>query len=358
VTIVAVRSVRKAFSEVLAVNDVSLDVQQGEFVSILGPSGCGKTTLLRMIAGLERPDSGGVFIQEHDVTFLPPNRRPTNLVFQHGALFPHKSVYENIAYPLERQRKSRTEINARVDSMLALVRLEGFARRRPSQLSGGQARRVALARALAARPMVLLLDEPLSGLDLQLRKEMQLELRTIHQEVGTTFMYVTHDQEEALVMSDRVVVMHEGQIVQDGSPSTIYTEPANVFVAAFIGETNLLAGELVALDHGFVEVELAGSQRIRARAADNARSGRVMVSIRPELIRLESSPEASNTANQVSGHIEETVYLGNVVRVRVRADGGIHLWAELPASTGSRFARSGAAVTAAWQPGDGRVLPS
>src|SRR6187431_2510774 len=230
----------KRFGAVRAVDGVTVDVTPGEFFSLLGPSGCGKTTTLRMIGGFELPTAGRILLRERDVTYDPPDKRPVNMVFQHYALFPHLNVGDNIAFGLKRRKVDRAEIERRVTEVLALVRLEGYQRRRPNQLSGGQQQRVALARALVNRPNVLLLDEPLGALDLKLRRQLQVELKRIQSEVGITFVYVTHDQEEALTMSDRIAVMDAGRVLQVGSPQEVYDEPDSSFVAGFVGVSNLL----------------------------------------------------------------------------------------------------------------------
>jgi spermidine/putrescine transport system ATP-binding protein len=255
---VELREVSKRFGEVEAVHQVSLQIREGEFFSLLGPSGCGKTTTLRMIAGFERPDAGEILIRGQRMNEVPPFHRPVNTVFQHYALFPHMTVFENVAFGLEMKRLPREEIRRRVAEALRLVRLTGLENRYPRQLSGGQQQRVALARALVNRPAVLLLDEPLGALDLKLRKEMQLELKNLQHQVGITFIYVTHDQEEAMTMSDRIAVMNQGRVLQVGTPVEIYERPATRFVADFIGETNFLEGRLVAFEEGYARVEVEG----------------------------------------------------------------------------------------------------
>jgi len=237
---IVVRNIVKRFGTTMALNDCSLEVAAGEFVALLGPSGCGKTTLLRVIGGFLVQDAGRVFVHGQPMDGLPPNKRPVNTVFQTYALFPHKDVFGNIAFPLEVAKVPKTERADRVHEMLALMRLEALADRPVTKLSGGQSQRVALARALATRPKVLLLDEPLAALDLKLRKAMQLELRKIHEQLGTTFLYVTHDQEEALTMSDRIVLMRDGVMVQEGPPEAVYDRPANRFASDFLGEANLI----------------------------------------------------------------------------------------------------------------------
>ncbi|NHB75188.1 ABC transporter ATP-binding protein [Rhodobacter calidifons] len=280
---ISARNVVKAFGQgsgvVRALDDVSVDIRQGEFFTLLGPSGCGKTTLLRLIAGFEMPTEGTILLDGTDITTLPPNRRPVNTVFQSYALFPHLTVAQNISFGLEMLGKPASEVKARTAAMLALVKLEAMAGRKTSQLSGGQQQRVALARALAPQPKVLLLDEPLSALDLKLRKEMQIELKRLQLETGITFIFVTHDQEEALTMSDRIAVMSAGKIQQVGSAKDIYIHPKNRFVASFIGETNFL--------HGTAEagaIRLATGERIDVPGLPAG--GEATVSVRPEQVRL------------------------------------------------------------------------
>lgn len=353
---VTIERISRAFGEMQAVDDVSLEIEAGEFLSILGPSGCGKTTLLRMIAGLEHPDEGRILIDERDVTDLPPNKRPTNLVFQRGALFPHKTVFENVAYPLERSRRRRDEIAGLVDEALRMVRLGDLGRRRPSELSGGQAQRVALARALVSKPAVLLLDEPLSALDLALRKEMQPELRRLQDTLGTTFVYVTHDQEEALTMSTRIVIMRGGRIVQIGSPREIYEQPGSVFASTFVGESNLLLGEVTGSGDGLVSVRAAGRE-LRVAGEPAAAGSSAALSIRPERIAcLPAGAEPAGDANRLPGTVREVVFLGNRVRASVSC-GELTLWVERsPAAAEAALLVEGAAVTLGWEAGDARLI--
>jgi spermidine/putrescine transport system ATP-binding protein len=291
---VELRHVTKRFGEVTAVNNIDLNIQKGEFFSLLGPSGCGKTTTLRMIAGFEQPTEGEVAINGQQVAGIPAYKRPVNTVFQSYALFPHMTVAENVAFGLEMKKVAKAEIRRRVDEVLALVRLPQMGDRKPAQLSGGQRQRIALARALVNRPQVLLLDEPLGALDLKLRKAMQLELKQIQSEVGITFIYVTHDQEEALTMSDRIAVMSDGLVQQVGSPREIYEHPANRFVAHFIGETNFVNGRIIAIDD-FVTIDLNGAtaQGVGNSLPHRRSGGRnleidqsVSLAIRPEKISL------------------------------------------------------------------------
>ncbi len=333
---VRVEGVTKSFGDVSAVNDVSLAIADGAFVSLLGPSGCGKTTLLRIIAGFERPDTGRILVHGQDITSLPPEKRPMNLVFQRGALFPHMTVAKNVGYSLRTRGVGREEIAARVNDALALVRLPGMAERMPSQLSGGQAQRVALARALVGEPSVLLLDEPLAALDLKLRKEMQLELRRIQQTLGRTFLYVTHDQEEALVMSDRIVVMSDGRFVEDGTPEQVYSRPTSLFASSFIGETNQMPGELTLVTGRVGKVLLDGGLTATGTLSSGPVTvgSPVMITLRPEHVSI-----ARPGATQPSGchaspaHVIEVVYVGSRTRVKCRIANGIELWAEVAPSS-------------------------
>lgn len=297
-------SVSRYFGEVKAVDQVDLEIRDGEFFSMLGPSGSGKTTCLRMIAGFDRPTAGRIYLYGQDVSNLPPYERNVNTVFQDYALFPHMNVGDNVAYGLMVKKVPKPERMRRVEEMLELVQLSGYAGRKPSQLSGGQRQRVALARALINHPKVLLLDEPLGALDLKLRQQMQVELKSIQQRVGITFIFVTHDQEEAITMSDRIAVFNHGRIEQVGSPSEIYEKPASTFVAGFVGTSNLVSGE--------VAKRLTGSEQT--------------FSIRPEKIHLGSAHEAvSGDAIVVDGVVRDVVYLGLYTRYLVEIDGGIDL---------------------------------
>jgi len=319
--IVTFKNINKRFGEVVALNDINLDVQAGEFLSLLGPSGCGKTTLLRTCAGLETPDTGQVFLEGKDVTEQPPYHRPVNMVFQRWALFPHKTVAENIAFGLALKKVPTSEIKKRVKAMLDLVKMDGYQDRYPKQLSGGQAQRIAVARALVLQPKVLLLDEPLGSLDLKLRKEMQIELINIHNRLGMTFIYVTHDQEEALTMSNRVVVMNSGRIIQDGAPAEIYQRPNSVFAAQFIGEGIFFRGRVIELDRKICRVETAHFQIICASSPGITISQEITVCIRPERVRINCLPNA-NTDNQIDGQITNTIFKGPAVHYQVEIPGG------------------------------------
>ncbi|HEY5578854.1 MAG TPA: ABC transporter ATP-binding protein [Acidimicrobiia bacterium] len=348
--------VTKHFADVVAVDHVFLDIDRGEFFSLLGPSGCGKTTTLRMIAGLEFPSSGTIRLLGEDISDLPVHRRDTNMVFQNYALFPHLTVFENVAFGLEVRRVPKVETRERVRTMLDLVRLSGMERRKPRQLSGGQQQRVALARALIMDPPVLLLDEPLGALDQKLRKEMQLELKHIQREVGITFVYVTHDQEEALTMSDRIAVMNGGRVLQVDQPSALYDRPASRFVADFIGTSNFLTGRVVGGGAESLEIEVPQVGRIHVSGSSPADPGQsVTVSVRPERIRL----GPSGTGNTARGLLDEVVFVGNDTLFLVRLGNGQQLQVREQnqgpvAQTNAR--RPGSEVDVAWSPASTTLL--
>jgi len=347
---VTLEGVSKRFETVTAVDDVSLEVRSGEFFSLLGPSGCGKTTSLRMIAGFERPDAGRILIGDADVTETPPHRRPVNTVFQSYALFPHLSVEQNVAFGLRFASVSKDEGRRRVQEVLELVRLGGFERRRPHQLSGGQQQRVALARALVLSPSVLLLDEPLGALDAKLRRGLQVELKSLQRDVGITFLYVTHDQEEALTMSDRLAVMHGGRIRQLGSPREVYEEPATAFVADFLGVSNLMPG----VSDGAGRVTVDGTV-LEAQQGDVSAMGEIRVTIRPE--RVEVEPAGASGPNRLQATVTELVYLGSTTQVIVRTASGATLQA-LFANTGRALPYKRGDSVVAHLPADAlRALP-
>lgn len=312
---VSMRSVTKRFDDVTAVDSVDLDIADGEFFALLGPSGCGKTTTLRMIAGLEIPSAGSLKIFGDEVGTLPPNKRPVNTVFQNYALFPHMSVADNVGFGLKMQKVAKPEIAQRVAQAIALVRLDGLEQRRPSQLSGGEQQRVALARALVNRPKVLLLDEPLAALDLKLRQGMQLELKALQREVGITFVFVTHDQEEALSMADRIGVMGDGRLLQIGSPEAIYDAPVDQFVADFIGRSNFLPATVVSAD----EVCLTNGARI-AMGGGGSVGDQVAISLRPERVEIADRGEVASGRPSLDGTIETVTFLGNSVVYQVALD--------------------------------------
>ena len=309
-----INDIRKKFALTTAVEDFNLQVERGEFVSFLGPSGCGKTTTLRMIAGFEMPDSGSIRINDTDITFRPPNQRNVGMVFQAYALFPNMTVAGNIGFGLKVAKKSAADVATRVMEMLALIKMQKFGDRYPYQLSGGQQQRVALARALAIHPTVLLLDEPLSALDAKIRVSLRQEIRAIQRQLGITTVYVTHDQEEALSLSDRVVVMSEGRVEQIGTPFQIYNFPKTPFVASFVGTLNLLCGKV--LDAAAGCIELDGQQIFASSRVENAMTGDpISFALRPEIIALDGS---MGDGNRLRGTVEDINFLGSIVRIRVR----------------------------------------
>jgi spermidine/putrescine transport system ATP-binding protein len=308
---------------IVAVDHISLEVLDGEFFSLLGPSGCGKTTTLRMIGGFEEPTSGLIELQGKDVTWLPPYERNVNTVFQNYALFPHLSIFENVAFGLRRKGIKGDEVKSRVAEMLELVQLQGYDKRKPTQISGGQAQRVALARALINRPAVLLLDEPLGALDLKLRKQMQVELKRIQQEVGITFIYVTHDQEEAMTMSDRIAVMNKGHYEQLGEPETLYERPTTRFVAGFLGVSNLLTGQSDGGGDDYAIVRLADDTQVRVPRARITQAGAIQIGVRPEKIHINDPADAIPEGyNRLAGTVRDASYLGVSTQYQVEIAGG------------------------------------
>jgi spermidine/putrescine transport system ATP-binding protein len=312
--------VTKRFGDFAAVRDMELDIPRGQFFTMLGPSGCGKTTTLRMVAGFEEPSEGRVLLDGEDVTELPAFRRPTNTVFQSYALFPHRNVEQNVAFGLQRQKVDKGEIKRRVGEELERVGLASEAKRKPAQLSGGQQQRVALARALVNRPAVLLLDEPLGALDLKLRKQLQVELKRIQRDVGITFIYVTHDQEEALTMSDRIAVMNRGVVEQVSDPETVYERPETTFVAGFIGVSNLMPGEVTSANGAGAQLRLDAGPTVRTPQSGGAQAGeRAHAVVRPEKLVLtprgESGPEGRPS---VEGQVESSLYLGTATQMVVK----------------------------------------
>src|SRR6266513_2442327 len=310
----------KRFGEFTAVDGINLQMPSGEFFSLLGPSGCGKTTSLRMIAGFERPTEGQILLDGVDMAQTPPHKRDVNTVFQNYALFPHLTVEENVAFGLKYQKASKQEIRERVGRALELVQMSQFVRRRPNQLSGGQQQRVALARALILNPKVLLLDEPLGALDAKLRKRLQIELKALQEEVGITFIYVTHDQEEALTMSDRIAVMSQGRVEQVGPPKEIYEEPAPAYVADFLGVSNLMDATAEGMgEQNRCKVRLGESDLLAGAGEPDAR-GPVKITIRPERVRLEE--QGTTGSNRVPGMVERVVYVGSIMQVIVHLASG------------------------------------
>jgi len=315
-------TVTRRFGELVAVDGISLEIGAGEFFSLLGPSGCGKTTTLRMIAGFEEPDEGRVWLAGEDVTTVSPKRRNVNMVFQDYALFPHMTVAENVGFGLQLKRVGRDEISARTSEMLGIVRLDGLADRRPGELSGGQRQRVALARALVNRPAALLLDEPLGALDLKLRREMQLELKRIQKSTGTTFVYVTHDQEEALTMSDRIAVMDGGRVQQLADPRSLYERPQTSFVADFIGTSNALRVDVSRRQDGLAVMELGDGTRICVDCTPAAGDS-IQITVRPEKIRIGADDDPKRS--RVRGVVVERIYLGSLSQVLVELGTGERL---------------------------------
>jgi spermidine/putrescine transport system ATP-binding protein len=351
---VELESVTKVFGNVVAVDNITLRIGDGEFYSLLGPSGCGKTTTLRVVAGFEMPTRGEVRIHGKPMGSTPAFKRPVNTVFQNYALFPHMTVGKNIAFGLDMKKVPKEEIRQRVEEALEMVRLPGFAERKPNQLSGGQQQRVALARALVNRPEVLLLDEPLGALDLKLRKTMQLELKQLQQEVGITFIYVTHDQEEALTMSDRIAVMHQGRVFQEGTPVEIYERPRSRFVADFIGETNFLEGVVDGLEGERATVLVDGQLSVAAMVGEEVHRGQsVSVAVRPEKISLAAAGSVG-----YAGRITELIYIGTDTRYRVQLTehSSLMVREQNVAFEEHRIFHQGDQVAVRWDPANALVL--
>lgn len=351
---VELREVTKNFGQVIAVNNISLEIQDGEFFSLLGPSGCGKTTTLRLIGGFELPTSGKIYISGEEQGFKPPFQRPVNTVFQSYALFPHMTIFQNVAFGLQMQKIPKAEIKLRVEQMLDLVQLPGMGYRKPDQLSGGQQQRIALARALINQPKVLLLDEPLGALDLKLRKAMQIELKELQQRVGITFVYVTHDQEEALTMSDRIGVMNSGRILQIGSAQAIYEQPQSRFVADFIGETNYLEGKVSKLDGAFAEIALEEGGNVWVTAGHDFKIGEtVYVAIRPEKISLHDHGEGFPY-----GTIVDLVYIGSDTIYLIRFPKGTEIKVRVQNLNTNHVGRweKGTLVSLQWQKESSRAF--
>jgi putrescine transport system ATP-binding protein len=351
--------VTKRFSGVTAVDRLSLAIYEREFFALLGPSGCGKTTLLRMLAGFETPDDGEIRLADVDIARVPPYRRPVNMMFQSYALFPHLTVAGNIAFGLKQDRMPRADIDARVDEMLALVRLEDFARRKPHQLSGGQRQRVALARSLAKRPKVLLLDEPLAALDKKLREQTQFELMDVQARLGTTFVIVTHDQEEAMTVAHRIAVMDRGALAQVATPRELYEHPSSRWVAGFIGDVNLLEGTVVRSDASALTIAGERERRYRAMPAGDLAAGqKICLALRPEKLRLSVTEPAGAIENCLAGRVQDIAYLGDISLYKVTLEDGAIITASLAnaSRTVDRPIAWDDKVWISWTPDSGVVL--
>lgn len=359
---VELRSITKRFSEVTAVDNLSFGVEKGEFFSLLGPSGCGKTTTLRIVGGLETPDEGEIIINGEIVNELPAYRRDTSIVFQNLALFPHLTVSQNIAFGLECRKVPRPEIEQRVEDVLNLVRLSGLGERRPDQLSGGQQQRVALARSIVLQPEVLLLDEPLASLDRKLREDMQLELKQIQERVAITFIYVTHDQKEAISMSDRIAVMNEGRIVQLGTPTEIYERPKARFVADFMGVSNIFSGKVIGGDGGGVHAQTESGLRLFVLTSEDLQasaSEAVSICIRPEAIKVYPPDANEEGDNKFKGKIEEKVYQGDFTELVISLEQAEGIMVRLSSESARRLSdhlHKGADVWVEWPPDDISLL--
>jgi spermidine/putrescine transport system ATP-binding protein len=355
---ITLETVTKQFGKVVAVREVSLEIEEGEFFSLLGPSGCGKTTTLRMIGGFEQPDAGSILLRGVDVTTDSPNRRNVNMVFQHYALFPHMSIGDNIAFGMRLKKVPKGEQRTRVAEMLKIVRLEGLERRRPGQLSGGQQQRVALARALVNRPAALLLDEPLGALDVKLRRQMQLELKRIQAELGTTFVYVTHDQEEALAMSDRIAVMNDGVVEQVGSPREMYERPATAFCADFIGSLNALEFRVEKVEGRQLASRVSPTERLVVEAENGHSPGEELkLAVRPERIRIDlAGAPAPEDGSRLEGVVADVVYLGSLTQYHVDTKVGRVVSHRMNEGDGAGRIESGRNVVLTWPAHDSSVL--
>jgi spermidine/putrescine transport system ATP-binding protein len=357
---VHLENVTKAFDQLVAVREMNLEIGRGEFFTLLGPSGCGKTTTLRMVAGFEQPTAGQILIEGSDVAGLPAHKRPTNTVFQSYALFPHLSVRENVAFGLQRKKVDKNEIEQRVQAELERVGLAAELNRRPNQLSGGMQQRVALARALVNLPKVLLLDEPLGALDLKLRKGLQIELKNIQRDVGITFVYVTHDQEEALTMSDRIAVMNRGRVEQVDAPEAVYERPSTTFVAGFIGVSNLMPGQVVSANGSRSRVKLDTGIEIEAPTDGVGAGERCHAVVRPEKLRLDPRDgSAPDGWPSVEGMVESSVYLGTATQIIVRLPGDVPMTVLVPNADDaerSRLPGGGVPVRLSWAPEHIHVL--
>jgi len=347
--LVQLRKLTKSFDgkKSFAVNAIDLDINKGEFITILGPSGCGKTTTLRLIAGFEMADAGEVFIDNENITKKPPHERQVNTVFQNYALFPHMNIYDNIAFGLNMKKMPKNIIKEKVMEMLKMVQLEGYESRMPDKISGGQKQRVAIARAIINNPKVLLLDEPLSALDKKLRKQMQIELKHLQRKLGITFVFVTHDQEEALTMSDRIVVMSDGNIEQVGTPDEIYERPKTKFVANFIGETNLLEAEVIKIKENETLLQLNNEEdKIRVNDHDLKLGEKIFVAIRPERVKIKKNPEEGDV--YLKARLKERIYTGASLRTVVNISDGSEITVTEPVSDNFDFSDDAQNVFVTW----------
>ncbi|MCS3765895.1 MULTISPECIES: ABC transporter ATP-binding protein [Bradyrhizobium] len=341
--------------ETLVVKNLDLDIPRGEFLTMLGPSGSGKTTTLMMLAGFEAPTRGSILLAGRSINNTPPHKRDIGMVFQNYALFPHMTVEENLAFPLKVRKLGKSEREARIKRALDMVRLGGYGGRRPGQLSGGQQQRVALARALVFDPKLVLMDEPLGALDKQLREHMQLEIKHIHEDLGVTVVYVTHDQSEALTMSDRIAVFNDGNVQQLAAPAELYERPQNAFVAQFIGENNRLRGKIVAMNGATCSVEIPGAGNVQALAINVEAIGQpTVLSLRPERVKLNPAP--GSLPNIFSAQVGEVIYLGDHVRTRISVCGHDDFVVKLPNSEGTVQVEPGAVITIGWKTEDCRAL--
>ena len=341
--------------EHLVVKNLDLDIRKGEFITLLGPSGSGKTTTLMMLAGFEVPTLGEIYVADRPIKNTPPHKRDIGMVFQNYALFPHLTIEENVAFPLSVRKINKAETRQRVRAALRMIKMESLAHRRPGQLSGGQQQRVALARALVFNPQLVLMDEPLGALDKQLREQMQLEIKHIHAGLGVTVVYVTHDQSEALTMSDRIAVFNDGVIQQLASPADLYERPENAFVAQFIGENNRLQGQVTAMNGTTCQVQIPGSGAIRALAVNVGGVGHATtLSLRPERVKV--NPPAGSVPNVFNAEVRELIYLGDHVRTRVSVCGQENFVVKLPNAEGAVHFEPGAKITVGWKAEDCRAL--
>ena len=349
---VRVSGLTKQYRELRALDNVSLDIEAGEFITLLGASGSGKSTLLNIIAGFIKPDAGTVEVDGRDLTRVPPHKRGLGMVFQHYALFPHMTVFENVAFPLRRRRVPKQELTRRVQEALDIVELGRLGNRMPAQLSGGQQQRVALARAIVFHPRVLLMDEPLGALDKRLREQLQIEIKRLHRELGITFVFVTHDQEEALAMSDRIALLREGRIVQVGTPDELYERPVELYAAEFLGESNIFRGTVRGDD--FLDRDSGASMKVANAAGDGAAA----IVLRPEKVQVRSAQdEVPPGCNALSGTVHEVLYLGSERRIEIRLPGGRSIISRLRSDDQHSRVAPGASVVAYWRPEDALVMP-